>query len=78
MKLQIALFEGFDELDALAPYEVLRRAEEAGTDMRVELVTLDPVDEVTAFYGLRIRPNGQLGAADRPDVLIVPGGGWNH
>jgi putative intracellular protease/amidase len=78
MKFQIALFEGFDELDALAPYEVLRRAEEAGTDMRVELVTLNPVDEVTAFYGLRIRPNGQLGAADRPDVLIVPGGGWNH
>jgi transcriptional regulator GlxA family with amidase domain len=78
MKIQIVLFEGFDELDALAPYEILRRAEEAGADMRVKLVTLDPVDEVTAFYGLRVRPDGQLGAVHRPDVLIVPGGGWNH
>jgi transcriptional regulator GlxA family with amidase domain len=78
MKIQIALFEGFDELDALAPYEVLRRAEEAGGNMQIELVTLDPVDQVTAFYGLRVRPDGQLGAADRPNVLIVPGGGWNH
>jgi transcriptional regulator GlxA family with amidase domain len=78
MKLQIVLFEGFDELDALAPYEVLRRAEEAGADMRVELVTLDPADEVTAFYGLRVRPDRQLDTGNQPDVLIVPGGGWNH
>jgi transcriptional regulator GlxA family with amidase domain len=78
MKFQIALFEGFDELDALAPYEVLRRAEEAGADLRAELVTLDPVDEVTAFYGLRVQPNGRLGVGEQPDVLIVPGGGWNH
>jgi transcriptional regulator GlxA family with amidase domain len=78
MRIDIVLFDGFDELDALAPYEVLRRAGEAGADLRVALVTLGDTEEVTAFYGLRVRPDGRLGQDGRPDVLIVPGGGWNH
>jgi len=81
VRIDILLFDGCDELDALAPYEVLRRAAEAGADIRCRLVTLDEMPEVTAFYGLRVRPDARLDdadGADRPDALIVPGGGWNH
>ena len=75
MHFQILIFDGFDELDALAPYEVLRNAvrEKSGD---VELITIEPVAEVVANHGLRIRPSGQLDLAKKPDVLIVPGGGW--
>jgi transcriptional regulator GlxA family with amidase domain len=78
VRIDILLFDGFDELDALAPYEVLRRAAEAGADIQTRLVTLEETAEVTAFYGLRLRPDGMLGFDPAPDMLIVPGGGWNH
>jgi transcriptional regulator GlxA family with amidase domain len=74
----ILLFDGFDELDALAPYEVLRRAEEAGAPFAVSLVSREGAHEVTAFYGARIQAEAALTLEARPDILIVPGGGWNH
>ncbi|MFI5272122.1 MAG: DJ-1/PfpI family protein [Ktedonobacterales bacterium] len=77
MHIQIVLFDGFDELDALAPLEVLRRADELGAGMRVELVTLERADEVAGTFGLRVRPDAQLDAERPPDLLLVPGGGWN-
>jgi transcriptional regulator GlxA family with amidase domain len=78
MRNDIALFDGFDELDALAPFEVLRRAAELGADLRARLVTRNPAIEVTAFYGLRVAVEGTLEEGQRPNLLIVPGGGWNH
>ena len=77
MRVQIVVFDGFDELDAIAPFEVLKTAAEVGADVRVELVTLDGASEVAAAHGLRIRPEGRLDPDERPDVLVVPGGGWN-
>lgn len=77
MRMQIVVYDGFDELDALAPLEVLRRAAELGADLTVELVTLEPRDEVTAAFGLRLRPDGVLDPDAPPDLLLVPGGGWN-
>ncbi len=77
MRVQIVVFDGFDELDALAPREVLRRAAELGAKMMVELVTAAPRDEVTAAFGLRLRPDGALDLDTPPDLLLVPGGGWN-
>jgi transcriptional regulator GlxA family with amidase domain len=67
--VQILIYDGFDELDAIAPYEVL-----AGAGVRTELVTLEPAGEVLASHGARIVPHGTL--ARSPDLLIVPGGGW--
>jgi transcriptional regulator GlxA family with amidase domain len=78
MRIEIVLFEGFDELDVIGPFEVLRRAAEIGADMRVALVTLGEVEEVVGAYGLRVRPDGRLGRAGPPDALVVPGGGWNR
>lgn len=76
MRFEILIFDGFDELDAIAPYEVLRNAAQAKADAVVELVTVDADPEITAAHGLRLRPSGQLDLKRRPDVLVVPGGGW--
>ena len=75
MHFQIIVFDGFDELDAIGPYEVLRNAK--GTNAVVELVTMGGEKEVIASHGLRILPSAQLNLKQRPDVVIVPGGGWN-
>jgi len=80
MRIDILLFDGFDELDAIAPFEVLRAAAAAGADFTTRLLTLHPVREVTASNGLRVRADAalsQLGDDERPQVLVVPGGGWN-
>src|SRR3954452_8548905 len=75
MLIQIVLFEGFDDLDAIGPYEALVNPAKAGADVSVELVTLAPVrGPVTSSHGARIEPHGVLG---EPDLLLVPGGGWN-
>ncbi len=76
MRFQVLLYDGFDELDAIAPFEVLRIA--AGSaGWQVDLVTRDGAEEVSAARGLKVRTGGvRLAEANRPDVLVVPGGGW--
>ncbi len=70
---EIVLFDGFDELDAIGPYEVLENAAHAGASIDTELVALEETDLVTASHDLRVEPDGTLGD---PDLLLVPGGGW--
>jgi transcriptional regulator GlxA family with amidase domain len=76
LQVAIVVFDGVDELDALGPFEVLRNATAAGADINAHLVSLDGAEEVTGSHGLRFRVDGRL-RGERPDVLIVPGGGWN-
>jgi transcriptional regulator GlxA family with amidase domain len=68
-KIQILLYDGFDELDVVAPYEIL-----AAAGCAVELATLDPRDAVRGAHGLTIAPHDVLAPA--PDIVVVPGGGW--
>ena len=75
MNVQIVLFNGFDELDAIAPHEIWNMTRELKSDLDVQLVTLDGTKDVTASNGLRVQAQGQLGAR-RPDIVVVPGGGW--
>lgn len=75
MDLDILLYDGFDELDAIAPYEVFCNAVGAGADLSTRMVTLEPSETVTASHGLRVGIDGTLGS---PDVLLVPGGGWGN
>ncbi len=70
---EIVLFDGFDELDAIGPYEVFENGNRAGGSIETRLVTLTETDLVTASHGLRVEPDGTLG---EPDLLVVPGGGW--
>jgi transcriptional regulator GlxA family with amidase domain len=67
MDTEILIYEGFDELDAIGPFEVL-------SPLAPKLVTLDPTDHVTASHGLKLVPHARLSHA--PELLIVPGGGW--
>lgn len=69
MKTEILLYEGFEELDAFGPFEVL-----AVAGFEPSLVTLKPADRVTGAHGAIVVPHAQLG--EHPDLLIVPGGGW--
>jgi transcriptional regulator GlxA family with amidase domain len=75
--IEILCFDGFEELDAIGPYEVLQVAASRGVSLDVSLVTLEARDRVTAANGLRIDPDGVLSVAAPPDVVVVPGGGWN-
>jgi transcriptional regulator GlxA family with amidase domain len=79
MLWQILAFDGFDELDVVAPFEVLRMAAARKPGWKVELAALDAPREITANHGLRLLVAARLGpltGLNRPDVVIVPGGGW--
>jgi len=72
--IDIVLFDGVDELDAIGPLEALRGAAAQGADLTVRLVTRTEPLEVTGQHGLQLRADAvyEPGA----DVLLVPGGGW--
>src|SRR6056297_2765680 len=72
--VEMLLFSGFDELDAIGPYEVFATAAAFGADVDVSLVTHSESKQVTASHGLRVEPDGVL--SEEPDLLVVPGGGW--
>ncbi|WP_433629142.1 DJ-1/PfpI family protein [Halomicrococcus sp. NG-SE-24] len=76
MKVAILLYEGFDELDAIGPFEVLKNAANAGADCRTSLCTLDDRERVAASHGLGVEVDAHLDDLS-PDLLVVPGGGWN-
>jgi len=102
MNVDVLVYDGFDELDGIGPYEVFDYAltyagEEAGGDAaeevaasdaaeaataggadtagRVRYVTLDARETVTASHGTQVGVDGT--SDDAPDLLVVPGGGWN-
>jgi transcriptional regulator GlxA family with amidase domain len=75
MRIQILLFDGFDELDALGPYEVLSAAAEAGADLRTEPVRVGSAT-VTSGFGLQLHVRTPLEPDHPPDLLLVPGAGW--
>ena len=75
MRIEIVVFDGFDEVDAVAPYEVLRNAASAVPDLDVELVGARGGGEVTASHGLRLVVDAGLSGS--ADLVLVPGGGWN-
>ena len=74
MRARILLYDGFDELDAIAPYEVLANGLK-GAAGDVAYVTLEGAREVTGSHGTVVRASGALG--DDATLLVVPGGGWN-
>jgi len=71
MKFQALVFDGFDELDVIGVYEPLRMA---GQD--VEYVSLYEQEVITAGHGTKLMVSAVLALENKPDLLIVPGGGW--
>ncbi len=72
--VQVLLFPGVEELDAVGPWEVLRfwsRLTER--DVRVSTVSLDG-EPVVCGMGLRVTPDGALGDGPPPNLFLHPGG----
>lgn len=72
----IVLFDGFDELDAIGPYEVFQNARALGADLSTDLCTITPRETITASHGLEVVSQTTL-ADGQYDLVVVPGGGWN-
>jgi transcriptional regulator GlxA family with amidase domain len=70
METEILIYDGCDDLDVFGPFEVL-----TGAGMTARLVSAEPRDEVVTAGGARIVPHAVLGD---PDLVLVPGGGWNQ
>jgi transcriptional regulator GlxA family with amidase domain len=72
--VQIVLFDGFDPLDVIAPFEVLAAGSDAaGGTVAVELVSADgPREVVSGTRGLTLRATASLDP-DRPGYIVVPG-----
>jgi transcriptional regulator GlxA family with amidase domain len=74
MRIDVLVFPGFDELDALGPFEVLRNAAAGGAPADVALAALAGPGPVTGSHGVVVGAHRAAGAAD---LVVVPGGGWN-
>ncbi|SFS45279.1 DJ-1/PfpI family protein [Paenibacillus sp. 453mf] len=74
LTVQIVLFDGFDLLDAIAPYEVFCAAAiYADNALSVELVTAEGPRSVTSgINGLKIEASGRLNPK-RAGIILVPG-----
>jgi transcriptional regulator GlxA family with amidase domain len=70
-EFQVLVFDGFDELDALGVYEPLRMA-----GQKIEYVSLYEQGTISAINGTRIVVDKVLSLERKPNVLVVPGGGW--
>ena len=75
--IAVLVYDGFDELDTIGPFEAFDMAADDGAPIEVSLVAVQKRERVTAAHGLRMEPDGVLSVEDPPDVVVVPGGGWN-
>lgn len=75
MLVDIVVYDGLDEMDAVGPMEVLRSAGRAGADVTVRLTTRIEQEVVTGAYGLRFVPDAVFTPGEA-DLIIVTGGGW--
>lgn len=74
MRIEIPVFDDFDEVDAIGPFEVLANVRPAHPEVEVELVGAHGPGEILAGHGLRM--TCAEGLSDRADLIVVPGGGW--
>ncbi|MFB6300031.1 MAG: DJ-1/PfpI family protein [Halobacteriales archaeon] len=78
MHIAIILYDGYDQLDAIGPYEVFNHAASIGADLEVGLYTLEPQEIVRSSHDLRVQPDGILDELDTtPAFVVIPGGGWS-
>ncbi|NEY36355.1 DJ-1/PfpI family protein [Streptomyces sp. PRKS01-65] len=76
LRVHVVMFDGVEELDFTAPYEVFSASGYfAEREVEVRYVTLDGPRTVEAAYGTRLRV-GHGWAPGEADLLVVPGGGY--
>jgi transcriptional regulator GlxA family with amidase domain len=74
-RIDVVVYDGFDELDALGPLEVFRRAARRGAELQARLVTPTRQKIVRGAHGVGVLADG-IAEPGRADVLVVAGGGW--
>lgn len=67
---QIAVFDGFNEIDVFGPYEML-----SGPDVTVELAAVAGPRTLRSMRGIAVEAESKL---ETCDGIIVPGGGWEN
>ncbi|MBL1090528.1 MULTISPECIES: DJ-1/PfpI family protein [Streptomyces] len=74
MHIQVVLFDGFDPLDAIAPFEVLHAGGSASDGaVTVEMVSAEgPREVISGAGGLTLRATSAVDL-ERADLLLVPG-----
>ncbi|MET9992887.1 DJ-1/PfpI family protein [Streptomyces mutabilis] len=76
LRVHVVMFDGVEELDFAAPYEVFSASGHfADRKVDVRYVTLDGPRTVEAAYGTRLRVDHGWAPRDA-DLLVVPGGGY--
>ncbi|MBM7171225.1 DJ-1/PfpI family protein [Streptomyces sp. G44] len=76
LRVHVVLFDGVEELDLAAPYEVLSASDHfTDRDVEVRYVTLDGRRTVTAAFGTTLRVDRGW-APEKADLLVAPGGGY--
>ena len=74
MRIDIVVYDGFDELDALGPLEVLRSAADLGADLSARLVSRTDQPVVVGSHGARVGIDGVFDPG--VDGVVVAGGRW--
>jgi len=77
MQINVILYPGFDELDAIGPFEVLQNAVLVGANFSVRLVATAGAGKIVGAHGMRVYAEAGLRDEPRPELIVVPGGGWN-
>ncbi|MBP1985595.1 DJ-1/PfpI family protein [Halolamina salifodinae] len=72
-RIDVLLYDGFDELDAVGPFEVFQNAAAAGADCEVSLVTATPQERVVASHGLDVGVTGRSPVARGASLNDVDG-----
>jgi transcriptional regulator GlxA family with amidase domain len=75
VRIDIIVYDGLDELDAVGPLEVLRGAAAAGADLDVRLAGRTDLTPVVGTFGITFTPEVVFTPGEA-DVVVVPGGGW--
>ncbi|KFG73158.1 DJ-1/PfpI family protein [Streptomyces mutabilis] len=76
LRVHVVMFDGVEELDFTAPYELFSASGYfADREVDVRYVTLDGPRTVEAAYGTRLRVDHGWAPRDA-DLLVVPGGGY--
>ncbi|MEU6355231.1 DJ-1/PfpI family protein [Streptomyces sp. NPDC047072] len=74
LRVQILMYDGVEEQDAIGPRDVFGHAVQAGGQVETTLVRPSAPGEVTCFFGTRITVPTAWDPIDT-ELLIVPGGG---
>jgi transcriptional regulator GlxA family with amidase domain len=74
MRVEIVLFDGYDELDAIGPFEILSNLRVGRPETEVRMVTVEAAAQAVGSHGLRTEVDGELD--EGADLILVPGGGW--